>query len=273
MIIDINTAREQKIGNALKTAREAIGMSRTATAAAIGVSLNTYRLWENGEIRPMPERAEKIGQVLDLPPEQVPVRGRRKPAASRPVNTGDPAKAERLKKYAPYRSRRLELGLQQEELAKLAGVAVQTVSAMESGSRDVHWATRQKIRKALGWPEERYFTVEERNAELLRMENVIHWVLNRHREYLLEAGADLEDAYQDLVLCAIKAIDRYDPSGGAMIENYLIVQLKLEVRNIRRRAIAKGLVGKGTNRLSYNTTVSFDEMTQYGYEVGLEAVA
>ena len=273
MIIDINAAQKQLGGKRLKAAREALGMTKTATAAAIGVSLNTYRLWENGELRPIPERAEKIGQVLNIPPEQVPVRGRRKPATSRTVNTDDPAKAERFKRYALYRARRLELGLQQEELARLAGVAVQTISAMESGSRDVHWATRQKIRKALGWPEERYFTVEERNAELLRMENIIHWVLNRHREYLLEAGADLEDAYQDLLLCAIKAIDRYDPSGGAMIENYLIAQLKLEVRSIRRRAIAKGLVGKGTNRLSYSTTVSFDEMTQYGYEIGLEAVA
>lgn len=273
MIIDINAVQKQLGGKRLKAAREALGMTKTATAAAIGVSLNIYSLWEKGKISPSPDRVQEIGQVLNLPPEQVPVRGRRKPAASRPVNTGDPAKAERLKKYAPYRSRRLELGLRQEDLAKLAGIAVQTISAMESGSRDVHWATRQKIRKALGWPEERYFTVEERNAELLRMENVIHWVLNRHREYLLEAGADLEDAYQDLLLCAIKAIDRYDPSGGAMIENYLIVQLKLEVRNIRRRAIAKGLVGKGTSRLSYSTTVSFDELTQYGYEIGLEAVA
>ena len=105
------------------------------------------------------------------------------------------------------------------------------------------------------------------------MDNIIHWVLNRHREYLLEAGADLEDVYQDLALCAIKALDRYDPSGGATVENYLITQLKSEVKNIRRRAIAKGLVGKGTNRLAFNTTVSFDEMTQYGYEIALGAAA
>ena len=273
MVIDINAAQKQLGGKRLKAAREALGMTKTAVAAAIGVSLNTYCLWEKGKISPSPERVQEIGQVLSLPVEQVPVRGRRKPAISRPVNTDDPAKAERLKKYAPYRARRLELGLQQEEVAKRAGVEVQTVTAMESGSREVHWATRQKIRKALGWPEERYFTVEERNAELLRMDNIIHWVLNRHREYLLESGADLEDAYQDLVLRAIQAIDRYDPSGGAAIENYLIAQLKQEVKSIRRHALAKGLVGKGTNWLPYNTTVSFDEMTQYGYEIGLEAVA
>ena len=273
MIIDISTVRAQQGGLVLKAARESLSMTKTATAAAIGVAMNTYRLWELGTHTPLPELAPRVSQVLNIPLEQVPVRGKRKPAKSRPVDMSSEKKAERVRKYAPYRSRRLELGLQQEELAKLAGVAVQTISAMESGSRDVHWATRQKIRKALGWPEERYFTVEERNAELLRMENVIHWVLNRHREYLREAGADLEDAYQDLVLCAIKAIDRYDPSGGAAIENNLIVQLKLEIKNIRRRAIAKGLVGKGTSRLSYSTTVSFDELTQYGYEVGLEAVA
>lgn len=273
MIIDMNAAKAQKDGGILKAAREKLGMTKTAAAASIGVALNTYRLWELGRLRPMPERTEKIGQVLHLPAEQVPVRGRRRPAVSRPVNTDAPAKAERFQKYAPYRARRLELGLQQEELAERAGLAVQTISAMESGSRDVHWATLQKIRKALDWPEERHFTVEERNAELLRMDNIIHWVLNRHREYLLEGGADLEDAYQDLVLRAIKAIDRFDPAGGTKIENYLICQLKLEVKNIRRRAIAKGLVGKGTNRLSYNTTVSFDDFTRTGYEIGLEAAA
>ena len=111
MIIDINAAQKQLGGKRLKAAREALGMTKTATAAAIGVSLNTYRLWENGELRPIPERAEKIGQVLNIPTEQVPMRGRRKPATSRPVNTDDPAKAERFQKYAPYRARRLELGL------------------------------------------------------------------------------------------------------------------------------------------------------------------
>ena len=146
MVIDINAAQKQLGGKRLKAAREALGMTKTATAAAIGVSLNTYCLWEKGTLSPSPERVREIGQVLNLPVEQVPVRGRRKPATSRPVNTDDPAKAERFKKYAPYRARRLELGLQQEELAKRAGVVVQTVSAMESGSREVHWATLQKIR-------------------------------------------------------------------------------------------------------------------------------
>ena len=198
MIIDISTARAQQGGLVLKAARESLGMTKTATAAAIGVAMNTYRLWELGTHTPLPELAPRVSQVLNIPLEQVP---------------------------------------------------------------------------ALGWPEARHFTVEERNAELLRMDNIIHWVLNRHREYLLEAGADLEDVYQDLALCAIKALDRYDPSGGATVENYLITQLKSEVKNIRRRAIAKGLVGKGTNRLAFNTTVSFDEMTQYGYEIALGAAA
>ena len=273
MIIDISTARAQQGGLVLKAARESLGMTKTATAAAIGVAMNTYRLWELGTHTPLPELAPRVSQVLNIPLEQVPARGKRKPAKSRPVDMSSEKKAELVRKYAPYRARRLELGLQQEDLAKRAGVATNTISAMESGSRNVHWATLQKIRKALGWPEARHFTVEERNAELLRMDNIIHWVLNRHREYLLEAGADLEDVYQDLALCAIKALDRYDPSGGATVENYLITQLKSEVKNIRRRAIAKGLVGKGTNRLAFNTTVSFDEMTQYGYEIALGAAA
>ena len=57
------------------------------------------------------------------------------------------------------------------------------------------------------------------------------------------------------------------------MENYVISQLMSEVKNIRRRAIAKGLVGKRTTRLSYNTTVSYDDLTRYGYEIGLGAAA
>ena len=273
MNIEISTKKARPTGSAMKTAREALGMTKTATAANIGVSLNTYMCWEQGKLKPIPERLPKISEVLNLPVDQIPVRGGRKPSRSRPVIVFDAKQAERIKKYAPYRERRLELGLQQSELAELAGTATSTISEMERWNKDPHWETRQKIRRALGWPEERRLSIEERNAEFFRMDNIVHWVLYRHREYLLEADADLEDAYQDLALCALRAIDRYDPDGGAAIENYLICQLKQEVKNIRHRAIAKGLVGNDTKRLPYNAVVSFDALTGTGYEMPLQTAA
>lgn len=259
--------------NALKTAREAIGMTKTAAAANIGVDLHTYMRWEKGKCSPTPALLPKISEVLNLPADQIPARGRRKPFRSRPVIVFDAKQAERIQKYAPYRERRLELGLQQSELAELAGTSTSAISEMERGNKDPHWETRQKIRRALGWPEERRLTVEERNAEFLRMENIVHWVLHRHREYLREVDVDLEDAYQDLALCALRAIDRFDPDGGAKIENYLICQLKQEVKNIRARAIAKGFVGNDAKRMPCNTVISFNALTEHGYEMPLQTAA
>ena len=269
----INVKKTIPNNSALKTARDALGMTKTAAAASIGVTLNTYMRWEKGMLKPIPERLPKISEVLNLPVDQIPVRGGRKPFRSRPVIVFDAKQAERIKKYAPYRERRLEFGLQQSELAKLAGVATQTISEMERGGKELHWETRQKIRRALGWPEERRFSVEQRNEEFLRMENIVHWVLHRRREYLLEVGVDLEDAYQDLALCAIRAIDRYDPTGGAAIENYLICQLKQEVKNIRHRAIAKGFVGNDAKRMPGGTVVSLNALTENGFELPLQNAA
>lgn len=269
-----NTINENHHPNSiLRTARVSLGMKSKEAAAAIGVTKHTYLMWERGDMAPMPDKTQKIAQVLCLPVESVPVSGKHKPYSKRPMKVYDPRKAALIEEYTPYRDRRLELGLTQVELAERAGVRCTTISSMECGINDPIWQTRQKIRRALGWPEERHFTVEERNELILSMGKFFHWVLNQHREYLRTAHVDLEDAYQDLVLCAIKAIDRFDPAGGAKMENYLICQLKQEVKNIRRRTIAKGLVGKGTNHLPYNTTVSFDDFTQHGYEIGLEAAA
>ena len=257
----------------LRTARLSLGMKSREAAEAIGVTKHTYLMWERGEMSPMPSKAEKVSKVLHLPVELVPVPSKHPPYNRRTTNESDPEKEKRIEKYTPYRDRRLELGLTQKELAEKAGVADTTISAMECGLNDPIWQTRQKIRKALGWDEEHYYTVEERNELILSMSKVFQWVINQHREYLREVFVDLEDAYQDLVLCAICAIDRYDPSGGAAVENYVISQLVFEVRNIRARAVAKGFTGRDARRLPFNTLISLEDANPFGDKVELKAVA
>lgn len=266
------TTTEKPADSAMQTARKALGMTPKDAAAAIGVTEHTYQQWEIGAMRPRAAKAQKIGQVLHLPLEKVPVfdtgRPRMAPGSRKRPDAAQLARAE---KYAAYRARRVDLGLTQAELAKKAGVGKMAVTDMECGTHEPLWETRQKIRKALGWPEERYFTVEERNEQFLRMQHIIYWVLNRHREYLLEAGADLEDAFQDLALCAIRAIDRYSPDGGAKIETYLISQLMLAVKSIRCRAIAKGLCGKDAMILPFDAVVSLETLTDCGTEFEMAA--
>lgn len=269
----INTAKKDNPNSILRTARVSLGLKAKEAAAAIGVTKRTYLMWERGEMTPRADKTEKVAHVLQLPLESVPVGGKHAAYSKRPMKQYDPEKAARIEKYTPYRDRRLELGMTQAELAKKAGVNDNTISVMECGISEPLWTTRQKIRKALGWPEEHFYTVEERNEILLRLNNAIWWVLSLHREYLRDARVELEDAYQDLVLCAICAIDRYDPSGGAVVDNYVISQMIFEVRNIRTRALAKGFTGKDARRLSRGTLLSLDALTEEYERPSLRRVA
>ena len=113
---------------------------------------------------------------------------------------------------APIVERRQELGISQHELARLAGVHYQTVHRMEIGTQVPTWETRQKLRRVLGLPEERHFTVEQRNEIFMELECPIWCVINQNRRILDTLHADVEDVFQDLALCAIRAIDRYDPN-------------------------------------------------------------
>lgn len=74
---------------------------------------------------------------------------------------------------APIVERRMELGISQHELARLAGVHYQTVHRMETGVQVPIWETRQKLRRALGMPEERYITVQQRNEIFTELQRPI----------------------------------------------------------------------------------------------------
>ena len=65
------------------------------------------------------------------------------------------------KKAAIYKERRITLGLSQKQLAKKAGVAIATISNMETGRYQPTWETCQKIRRVLGMPEEQIYSVEQ----------------------------------------------------------------------------------------------------------------
>ena len=142
------------------------GLTRDQFAAAVGKAKSTVRGWEQGNWRPseadFPKIAETLGCSITLiwaPPTTKRVRSREEEA----VMTANREKA------APYVERRVALGLTKKELAEKAGLAVSTIRGMEAGRCAPCWETRQKIRKALGMPEERYYTAEERNALFLEL--------------------------------------------------------------------------------------------------------
>ena len=96
---------------------------------------------------------------------------------------------------APIVERRRNLGISQHELARRAGVHCRTINRMESGMQMPTWETRQKLRRALGLPEERYITVQERNEIFMELEHSIWSVINQNRRILIAIHADLDDVY------------------------------------------------------------------------------
>lgn len=73
-------------------------------------------------------------------------------------------------KAAIYKERRIALGLSQKQLAQKTGVSYNSIQGMETGKSWPRWETRQKIRHVLGMPEERLYSIRERNAVFLELQ-------------------------------------------------------------------------------------------------------
>ena len=105
----------------------------------------------------------------------------------------------------------------------------------------------------------RKLNTEARNALVLRMEDDIRKLLRSRRDALRSAGIGMEDAYQELVLCAIEAIDRCKASDEATVRAYVMNRLARKAESITKQPVS--------------TTIPFGSITRYGYEIGLGAAA
>lgn len=168
---------------------------------------------------------------------------------------------------APIVERRLELGISQHELARLAGVHYQTVHRMEVGTQVPTWETRQKLRRVLGLPEERYITVAQRNEIFMELEQSIWCVINQNRRILTALHADLDDVYQDLALCAIRAIDRYDPNKSmAGVKTFAMKNVEASIKRSFVYFRCRGLGGNAARNLESGVVVSLDFMLEAGLQ-------
>lgn len=168
---------------------------------------------------------------------------------------------------APIVERRRELGISQSDLARLAGVHYQTVHRMETGTQVPLWGTRQKLRRVLGLAEERYFTVEQRNEIFMELERPIWCVINQNRLILAALHADVDDVYQDLALCAIRAIDRYDPSKStASVKTFAMKNVEAHIKKSFAYFRCRGLGGAAARNLESGVVVSLDFMLEAGLQ-------
>ena len=174
-------------------------------------------------------------------------------------------------KAAVYKERRIALGLSQEQLAQKAGIDRSTVSHMESGQYSPLWETRQKIRYALGMPEERLYSIRERNAVFLELQaqDTIEWIVRENLSTLKAMGAIpyLEDFRQDLALCAIRAIDRFQAYGGALLKPFVKKSIKFFAKNWIAKFSMHGVSGEIKYPLPKICVLSLDALMESGFDI------
>lgn len=57
------------LGDTLRTARQARGMTQRDVATALGVKQASVQLWESGATKPQPDRLPRLAETLHLPYE------------------------------------------------------------------------------------------------------------------------------------------------------------------------------------------------------------
>ena len=246
--------------NIIREKRLALGMTQKQLAGIIGCSADVVGRWERDECRLSALYQIRIADTLGCSPAELSLVCRHA--------SDTETEQERLnrEKAMPYKEQRLALGLTQKELAQKAGVSRRTIIDMECGSHTPFWETRQKVRRALGMPEERYFTIEERNRIFakLQQQGVINWVIGKNKRILWDCRSDMDDLYQTLVLHTIRAIDRYDPGKGASVKTFTVCQLEGAVKRWAASHRKHGITGKSPFPFR---VVSLNAMMEAGFDI------
>jgi len=250
-----------------KERRITLGLSQKQLAKKAGVAIATISNMETGRYQPTWETCQKIRRVLGMPEERF-------YSIRTKVSLTDEQLAIRKanrQKAAPYKERRIALGLLQKELAEKAGVAEITIGKMETGQNWPQWETRQKIRRVLGLSEERAYSIEERNAIFLELntKDSVEWVIRKNFSILktIDAISCLEDLRQDLTLCAIRSIDRFQADGEASLKTFIVANLMFFARNWIAKFSMHGMSGGISYPLPRVSVLSLDALKEAGFDI------
>ena len=144
---------------------------------------------------------------------------------------------------ALFREKRLARGWPQKRLAKEAGIDESGLRRIELGQTRPTWETRQKLCRALGLPEERYFSTDERNTIFMSLQEEIQRTVRKNARVIKSVFGDPEDVCQELYLEALRAIDRYVPSGAATVKTFVMRNVERYINRIIIRQYRHGLTG------------------------------
>lgn len=242
------------------------GLTQKQLATAVGKTKSTVRGWEQGSYRPSDGDFPKIAEVLGCDVAEIWIPPKRKSSRVRSAEE-KVLEAENREKATPYIERRVALGLSKKELAQKAGVDVLTIRGMEAGRCAPRWDTRQKIRRALGMPEDRSYTEEERNALFLGVEESIHWLIRKNMTRIYAVHMDADDLYQDLAVCALRAIDRFQPDGKATLKTFVERNMAFLLEKKLVQFCMHGLSGKIHYPLPNITVFSLEALMEEGLQL------
>lgn len=251
----------------IKRRRLECGLSQKRLAEKVGVSAFTVKNWEDGRFRPSEKHLSALSEALMC--DVAEILGPPKNRFRRERSTEElEAEAVNREKAAPYILRRNALGLTQKDLAEKDGVHYTTISCMELGRNFPCWETRQKIRRALGMPEGRFYSEEERNEIFFELENqgVIRYVIRKNYHQLRAVNADLEDLHQELVICALRAIDRYQPGEQATLKTFVERNMDFFIKRWIVKVGMHGLSGKVHYPLPDVHVISLDVLMENGFD-------
>ncbi len=259
--------------NYIREKRLERGLSATEVAKAIGVTKDAVYAWELNRYQPSGAALAKLmaffqcsAEELGFAPEAVFQERHSNPRKK--LSAEESARREAIKeKVKPYIERRVALGLSVKDLAKKMGWAPSKIREYERGIYWPQWGTRQKLRQVLGMPEERCYTDAERNALLLEMEDRIHWLVRNNARRLSDGCLDADDLYQDLMVCALRAIDRFRPDGGATLKTYVIKCMEFQMKKDMLSAYRHGLSGKFSYPLPCITVLSLEALMEDGLQL------
>lgn len=253
----------------IKRRRLECGLTQKQLAEKVGVALSSVASWDRGEIRPSHKYFNALAEALACDVADIWTPPKTKSRTKRELSAEEQAiKAANREKVKPYIERREALGLSQTDLAAKIGVSATAIGNIESGRHFPRWEIRQKIRRALGMSEERFCSEEERNEIFFELENqgVSRYVIRKNYHKLRAINADFDDLYQDLAMCTLRAIDRYQPGERATLKSFVVCNMEFFIKQWIVKAVMHGLSGKISYPLPDVRVISLNDLMENGFD-------
>jgi len=97
-------------------------------------------------------------------------------------------------------------------------------------------------------------TITQRNSVFEQYQNLIGYTVRQHMSLLKVLRMDMDDLRQELAICLLKAIEKYQPNRGAKESTFYFKMLRYGVLNLWRTQIRKvRLANLHTVPLTYST--------------------